>query len=107
MEREKLRGACGYVKFEGGLAIKIPHDDRCPSVNREYIAYKRMKPRVKDLSVALLRSVEVLCHKERRLNFVVKLTFDDAGTDLRSWFLSQWLFNPIYVLPPPFDSEVP
>ena len=49
------------------------------------------------LSVARLYEVGVL-RCSGQLSFVDALFFEDVGTDLEQWFLSQWLFDPVEVL---------
>ena len=99
------RGTYGYVEFKDGLAIKRPHKDMDPFANREFIAYKRMKPILDKLSVARLYEVGVLRCSEQ-LSFVDALFFENVGTDLEQWFLSQWLFDPVEVLLRPLLSTL-
>ena len=105
MERVNPKGTYGYVEFKDGLAIKRPHKDMDPFANREFIAYKRMKPILDKLSVARLYEVGVLRCSEQ-LSFVDALFFEDVGTDLEQWFLSQWLFDPVEVLLRPLLSTL-
>ena len=105
MEKVNPRGSYGYVEFKDGLAIKRPHNDMDPYVNREFIAYKRMHPILDKLSVARLYEVGISRYSEQ-VSFVNALFFENAGNDLDWWFLSQWLFDPVEVLLRPLLSTL-
>ena len=105
MKRVLTRGTYGHVDFKDGQAIKKPHKTMDPFANREYIAFKRMHPIVDKLSVAFLEKVDIETYTGE-LAFVTTLWFEDAGTDLEHWFISQWFFDPVEVLLRPLLSTL-
>lgn len=108
MKRALIKGSYGYVTFDedNERAIKHFHEAREPCANREYIAYKRMAPKLDTLSVARLWHLNVEDDKETRATFVTSLVFENAGYDLFAWFRSQRLFDPVDVLLRPLLSTL-
>lgn len=91
-----LQGSFGSVVVKDGKAIKRPIEDNDVSMNRELIAYQRMK----GSDVCVPRLIEyIICNDSKSLlGYVRELTFEDAGQSLRAWMKSGWLFDPVHVL---------
>jgi len=100
MEKEiVLEGGFGVVEVKNGKVVKKAEQDARIYLNREVIAYERMKERNND--IAICKFFESLVHEGRSptdLSLTFSLTLEDAGTSLEKWIESQWFFDPISVL---------
>ena len=97
MEAKKLfQGSFGVVKVKDGKAVKRAINENDLSLNREFIAYTRMK---EGMNTCIARLIEyAICDK------VVELIYEDAGMALNQWIESEYFFDPIHVLLHPLLS---
>ena len=98
-EEIRFEGVYGVVKVKDGKAVKKAKPLGSWSLNREAIAYMRMKKR--DSNIAICKVFKCTInegHQPPTSSFVHDLTMEDAGTSLNTWMSSQWFFDPIFVL---------
>ena len=100
MEKEiVLEGNYGVVEVKNGKVVKKAKQDARIYLNREVIAYERMKERNND--IAICKFFDSVVHEGRSptdLSLISSLTLEDAGTTLEKWIQLQWFFHPISVL---------
>ena len=100
MEKKlRFKGTYGVVEVKDGKAVKKANSCGVISLNREVIAYMRMKKR--DSKIAICKVFDFEFYESTSpptSSFVNSLTMEDAGTSLQTWMRSQWFFDPILVL---------
>ena len=100
MEKEIVfEGAFGVVEVKNGKVVKRAKENARIYLNREVIAYERMKERNND--IAICKFFDSVVHEGRSptdLSLTSSLTLEDAGTSLEKWIQLQWFFDPISVL---------
>jgi len=100
MEKEiVLEGSYGVVEVKNGKVVKRAKQGGEIYLNREMIAYYRMKERKDD--IAICKYLECLVCEGRSSptsTLMFSLTLEDAGTTLEKWINLQWFFDPISVL---------
>ena len=100
MEKKiRFEGTYGVVEVKDGKAVKKAKAHNFRALNRELIAYMRMKKR--DSKIAICKAFDCTVNEGRSpptSSFVESLTMEDAGTSLETWIQLQWFFDPISVL---------
>lgn len=99
-EDDRFEGTYGVVEVKDGKAVKKAKWNAEVFLNREAIAYMRMKGRDEDIAICKIFDciVHYNDHSPLYSSYVNSLTMEDAGASLKGWITAGWFFDPISVL---------
>ena len=117
-KRRLFDGAYGVVLIEHGKATKTPKEPFDYSLNREFIAYDRLKGgcgregAAEKNRASVSSSIDSFVprlldyHVDRSIQRVKRLTYEDAGQDLYHWLQEGKLFDAVQNLLKPMLSAL-